>query len=200
MAIHVTYHPFSSADVGGLYLGPIGRDAAIEGLALALGLNADGSTQLKVLLAHGGRDRPEGMSLHQAHLHNLARVSELLCNRWYTSDCRFSALSALPDFGRYVADGRGPPLEQGDRGSVSQRRSVLPTDRILFLSCGGLKRLRADCAEHAALRSRLAGEFRRGWLAAFWAAADHAVAHDRGLIEAVNIVRPDLLAPSPLMA
>lgn len=200
MAIHVTYHPFSSADVGGLYLGPIGRDAAIEGLALALGLNADGSTQLKVLLAHGGRDRPEGMSLHQAHLHNLARVSELLCNRWYTSDCRFSALSALADFGRYIADARSPPPGSGIREGSSQAGCASCADRIVLLSCEALKRLRADCAERAMLRSRLAGEFRRGWLEVFWAAADYAIAHDRSLIEAVNLVRPDLLSPSPLMA
>ena len=200
MAIHVTYHPFSTADVRGLYLDAVGLDAAIEDLARALGLDPGGLAQLKALLRHGGRARPEGMSLRQAHLHNLARVSELLCNRWYTGDCRLSALSALADFGRYIADARGPPPGSGIREGSSQAGRASCADRIVLLSCEALKRLRADCAERAMLRSRLAGEFRRGWLEVFWAAADYAIAHDRGLIEAVNLVRPDLIAPSPLMA
>ena len=200
MGMHVSYHPFALADLHGFYLDGIGREPAIERLALALGLGPDGAAQLKALLSLSGRARTMGMSPGQAHAHNLARVSELLSAGWYTSDCRFSALRALPDFGRYAADWPGAPIGAGDRERFAQDRSAFGSDGVLFLSREALMRLRVDCAEHAALRSRLAGVFRRGWLANFWAAADYAVAHDHGLIEAVNLVRPDVIAPSSLMA
>ncbi|WP_408952123.1 hypothetical protein [Lysobacter sp. Hz 25] len=200
MGIHVTYHPFAPAEVNSMYFDLMSRDASIERLALQLGLDPDASTKLKTLLLNGGRARPGGMSLSQTHAHNMAKVSGLLRNCWYTGNCRFSALEAMPDFGQYMTDWRDLMLGKIVRGP-SRHESVVPgDDRILFLSCEALRRLRADAAEHGAMRSQLNRVFPRGWLPIFWEAADHAVASDCGLIEAVDLVRPDIIAPSSLMA
>ncbi|MBT2748726.1 MULTISPECIES: hypothetical protein [unclassified Lysobacter] len=200
MGIHVTYHPCAPSDVHGLYFDQIGRDASIERLALQLGLDPDASARLKALLAHGGRSRPREMSLCQAHVYNAAKVSELLCNCWYTNCCRFSALLELPDFGQYATDWHDLMAGVVVLERTSNERLVPRNDGIVFLGCEGLKRLRADYAEYSALRFQLDRVFPRGWLPVFWAAADYAVARGGGLIEAVNLVRPDVIAPSSLMA
>jgi hypothetical protein len=199
VSIHVSYHPFAPAEVGSLYFDDMDRDVSIERLALQLGLDADARARLKSLLAHAGRARPEGISLPQAHAHNLAKVSDLLRNCWYTNDCRFSALLELPDFGHYATDWRDLMADGTSRGRSAHERFATRNDGV-FLSCEALKRLRADYAGHAAVRSQLNRAFPRGWLAIFWAAAEYAVARDCGLIEAVNLVRPDAIAPSSLMA
>ncbi|MGO1003674.1 hypothetical protein [Lysobacter sp. CA196] len=200
MGIHVSYHPFAPADVHSLYIDDIGRDASIERLALQLGLDPVASVRLKTLLSHGGRPRPRGMSLCQARAYNLARVSELLRSCWYTNDCRLSGLRELSDFGRYVTDWRDLMAEKVVRERYPDERFAPRDDGIFFLSCEGLKRLRTDYADHGAVRLQLARVFPRGWLPIFWAAVDHAVARECGLIEAVNLVRPDAIAPSSLMA
>lgn len=200
MRIHVSYHPFSPAEVQGLYFDDVGRGACIERLAFQLGLDPEASARLKTLLSHGGRARPEGMSRDEARAHNLAKVSCLLRNCWYTGECRFSALSVRPGFSRYVTEWRNLVAEDVVRERSPHDRGLPRDDGIVFLSCEALKRLRADHIEHAAVRSQLARVFARGWLPVFWMAADHAVAHECGLIEAVNLVRPDVIAPSSLMA
>jgi hypothetical protein len=200
MGIHVSYHPFSPAEVPHLYFDDIGCGASIEYLASQLGLDLDASAKLKTLLSHGGRVRPEGMSLGEARARNMATVSALLRNCWYTSDCRLSTLCERPDFGRYATNWRNLMAAELVRERSPHDRALLRDDGIVFLSCEALRRLRADHAEHAAVRSQLARVFSRGWLPVFWAAADHAVARECGLIEAVDLVRPDLIAPSSLMA
>lgn len=200
MGIHVSYHPFSPAEVQGLYFDDMGRGACIERLAFQLGLDPEASARLKTLLSHGGRARPEGMSRDEACAHNLAKVSGLLRNGWYTSGCRLSALSERTGFSRYVTDWRNLVAEDVVRERSPHDRGLPRDDGIVFLSCEALKRLRADHAEHATVHTQLARVFPRGWLTVFWAAADHAVARECGLIEAVNLVRPDLIAPSSLMA
>lgn len=199
MSIHVSYHPFAPAEVRSLYFDDMDRDASIERLALQLGLDPDACARLKILLSHAGRARPEGMSLRQAHAYNMAKVSGLLRSCWYTNNCRFSALLELPDFGQYASDWRDL-MPDGASRAPSARERFAPRNDGIFLSCGALKRLRADYAEHAAVRSQLNRVFPHGWLAIFWAAAEYAVARDCGLIEAVNLVRPDAIAPSSLMA
>lgn len=199
MSIHVSYHPFAPEEVRSLYFDDMDRDASIERLALQLGLDPDASARLKSLLAHAGRARPDGMSLPQARASNLAKVSSLLRSCWYTNNCRFSALLELPDFEQYATDWRDLTPDGASRDSSAQERFALRSDSI-FLRCEALKRLRADYAENAAVRSQLNRVFPHGWLAIFWAAAEYAVARDCGLIEAVNLVRPDAIAPSSLMA
>lgn len=199
MRIHVSYHPFAPADAHSFYFDDMGRDACIGRLTQQLGLEPGASVTLKAVLSHGGRVRPDGMSLRQAHAYNMAKVSDLLCSCWYTNNYRFSALLELPDFGRYVTDWRHLMLE-GHVREPSAHERFAPRNDVVFLSCEGLKRLRVDCAEHGAVRSQLSRAFPHGWLPIFWAAADYAVARDRGLIEAVNLVRPDAIAPSSLMA
>ncbi|ALN65258.1 hypothetical protein GLA29479_4422 [Lysobacter antibioticus] len=199
MGIHISYHPFAPAEVHSLYFDDMDRDASIERLGLQLGLGLDASARLKAILSHSGRARPEGMSLCQAHAYNMAKVSGLLRSCWYTSNYRFSALLELPDFGQYATDWRDVMPESIAREPPAHERFASRNDGV-FLSCAGLKRLRADYAEHGAVRSQLNRVFPRGWLPIFWAAADYAVARDCGLIEAVNLVRPDAIAPSSLMA
>lgn len=199
MRIHVSYHPFAPADAHSFCFDDMGRDACIERLTEQLGLEPDASVTLKAVLSHGGCVRPEGMSLRQTHAYNMAKVSDLLCNCWYTSNYRFSALLEFPDFGRYVTDWRYL-MPEGSVREPSAHERFVPRNDVVFLSCEGLKRLRADYAEHGAVRSQLHRAFPRGWLPIFWAAADYAVARDRGLIEAKNLVRPDAIAPSSLMA
>ncbi|MBT2746213.1 MULTISPECIES: hypothetical protein [unclassified Lysobacter] len=199
MGIHVSYHPFSPAEVHALYFDSVGRSACIERLALQLGLDPDASARLKTLLSHGGRDRPNGMSLSEAHAYNLDKVSSLLRDCWYTSDCRFSALLEYPDFCQYVIDWRNLMAEDIVLERCPHERGTFRDDGIFFLSCKALRQLRAEHAEHGVVRSQLARVFSRGWLPIFWAAADHAVTRQCGLIEAVNLVRPDVITPSSLM-
>lgn len=200
MGIHVSYHPLSPAEVHDLYFDDVSRNACVERLALQLGLDPDASTRLKTLLSHGGRARPDGMSLSEAHTYNMARVSSLLRDCWYTSDCRFSALSEHPGYCQYVTDWRNLMAEDVVHDRCHHERSLLRDDGIFFLGCGALKQLHAEHAEHEAVRSQLARVFSRGWLPIFWAAVNHAVARECGLIEAVNLVRPDVITPSSLMA
>lgn len=200
MGIHVSYHPFSPAEIHCLYFDDIGRGACIERLVLQLGLDPAASATLKTLLSHGGRARPDGMSLSEAHAYNMDRVSGLLRDCWYTSNCRFSALLEHPGFCQYVTDWRNLMAEDVVHERCAHERDLLRDDGIFFLSCGALKQLRAEHAKHGAVRSQVARVFPRGWLPIFWTAADHAVARDCGLIEVVNLVRPDVITPAPLMA
>jgi len=193
MGWDLQYHPFRAQEVVDIYFRCLDDPDHYRCVGRTFALQEEPTEQLgnfldsvrKMIATTGGN--PPG----RFHMFAIAAVAGFLRKYWYV---RGSALSFLPDeiLEKYITD--WSDLIPGERanGPFTSRLEENYAGGV-FLTPEALRRLRDDYVTNDTLRKHLDDLFSHGRLAVFWQAADFAIEHNVGLIEASEVTEPNPL-------
>lgn len=193
MGYDVTYHPVKPEEVRGLYFDHLGDREAHERLGVQFGLDPSDVDRLGAMWDIAC-DVPDETPFNKGHGFLLALVAGFLRRYWYLRGGAFSfLLEDHPEFRRYVTDWRAVVptqyLSADFVGEINQNHCS-----GLYLGPDQLGELKASYQTDQEVRAAM-GEVFGETLPIFWMAADYAVEHGYGLIEATDLYCPHPFQP-----
>jgi hypothetical protein len=196
MGFDVTYHPVTPEEMHSLYFTVREQSGAEDTLIRDYQLDefyGDKLRQLFTLARETSIDGDPPFASRQGFF--LAIALGLLRPYHYLRGGAFSFLvQGEPRFAAYTADWHDLipaswPAQDLPRG-FSENYCV-----GVYLPLEQLRGLRQDAAENPEIHASLCKVFGEGTLEVFWQAVDDAIAQDRGLLEATDIIEPNPFNP-----
>ena len=196
MGFDVTYHPVTPEEMHSLYFMVREQSGAEDTLIRDYQLdelNGDKLRHLFTLAREASIDGDPPFASEQGFF--LAVALGLLRPYHYIRGGAFSFLvEDEPRFTAYTADWHDLipaswPVQELPRG-FSENYCV-----GVYLPLEQLRRLRQNAAENPEIHASLSKVFGEGALEVFWQAVDDAIAQNRGLLEATDIIEPNPVNP-----
>lgn len=189
MGWDVTYHPVGAAEIQSIYFKSLAEHEYYKSLVTQFGIDELYAEQLRIRLEEA-RNLEHDLPFQKGHAFYVAIIFGFLRKYHYVRGGAFSFLADDSVMAKYLGDWKALVPE-------TYRNSQF--DNVLIENyCGGaylpneaLKRLREDYQSDAYVRSKMDETFSHGRLAIFWQAADLAIEHGLGLVEASEVVEPN---------
>ncbi|MDD2749682.1 DUF805 domain-containing protein [Acidithiobacillus thiooxidans] len=192
MGWDITYHPITPEELQTWYFQAIQDARQPAQLIQAFPLDDFNADKLQQVFVEGRKTPIEGPWGHFERTHGFfaAIVASFLRDYTYLRGAAFSfVLEKLPDAVQYTTAWREivPPQWQGlpFANRLTENYNV-----GAYLSPDNLRQLRADYATRPELQAAVDSVFGEGTLPLFWQAVDEALQHNRGLLEATEVIEP----------
>ncbi len=193
MRWNVTYHPLKENEIIECYFAVLENTALEQRVIQEYMLDEKSAQRLSDVyqVARGSRNEP----FNKSHGFFLAAVVGILRKYWYLRDAAFSLMAKNnPQFKTYCAPWTALIPQQYQRGHLDCGITENYCSG-LYLNLAGLQKLQVDYASDPRIWAIVEDIFSHGRLAVFWKAVDYAIENQMGLLEATEIIEPDLHNP-----
>jgi hypothetical protein len=193
MGWNVTYHPLKENEITECYFAVLENPTLEQGVIQQYALDERSAQRLSEVyqVARESRNEP----FNKSHGFFLAAVAGILRKYWYLCDAAFSFMvKSNSQFETYVTPWTALVPQQYQRGHFDCGITESYCSGF-YLNLAGLQKLQIAYAGDARIWAIVEDTFSHGRLAVFWKAVDYAIEHQMGLLEATEIIEPDLHNP-----